>query len=68
MGAAILAAVGAGRFRDAASACRRIVAKAGSFEPDPAARRVYDILYPVYTQAYPALRACSGRLAAFQGL
>jgi xylulokinase len=53
-GAALLAGVGAGLYRDVAEACRRAVKVTGMTEPS-CARRVYADFYPRYRALYPAL-------------
>lgn len=54
-GAAILAAVGTGAFESVATACQQLIRVTGSARPgrDTA---VYDQLYPLYRQLYPALK------------
>lgn len=55
-GAALLAAVGAGAFRDLASAARATLTRTAAETPDPAARRAYDAPYARFRALYPALR------------
>jgi xylulokinase len=54
-GAAILAAVGTGAFASVETACEQLIHVTGSTKPggDTA---VYDQLYPLYRQLYPALK------------
>lgn len=62
-GAAILAATGAGVFASVAEACT-IAVELGEFtEPGPDAA-VYDEMYPVYRDLYPALRASFHQLSS----
>ena len=56
-GAALLAGVGAGAWRDVAAACESAIAVTGRDEPDPQWQRAYDGLYPRYRALYPALKA-----------
>lgn len=56
-GAALLAAVGAGRWPDVPTACAAAVRITGSVQPDPAEIITYRRAYPLYRQLYPALRA-----------
>jgi len=63
-GAALLAAVGAGAFRDVPSACAALIQATGNTGPGPAAL-VYDRLYPLYQDLYPALRPTFGAVAGF---
>ncbi len=55
LGAAILAAVGAGIVPDRATGVRRMTAVERRFAPDPLTRRRYDGLYDIYRGLYPAL-------------
>ncbi len=54
-GAALLAAVGAGAFASVPDACRQVIAVTGrtAVGPDTA---VYNQIYPLYRQLYPALQ------------
>jgi xylulokinase len=61
-GAALLAAVGAGAFRDVPSACAALIQATGNTGPGSAAP-VYDRLYPLYRDLYPALRPTFGAVA-----
>lgn len=54
-GAALLAATGAGVFRDVPSACEAVIHTTGSTTPGPASA-VYEEMYPLYRELYPALR------------
>ncbi len=63
-GAALLAGVGAGVYRDVADACARAIRITGSTAPGPAAE-VYDAYYPRYRALYPLL---AGEFAALARL
>jgi len=56
LGAALLAAVGAGAFEDVAAAARTIKRRPG-IAPRPAAHRAYDGPYRRFGRLYPALKA-----------
>ena len=62
LGSAITAATGIGWCADFATGARTMVRIRERIEPDPAKRQIYDSLYAVYAELYPALRL------AFQGL
>jgi xylulokinase len=55
-GVALLAGVGTGVWGSVAEACRATIKTVDRSAPDPAARAVYDRLYPIYRALYPALR------------
>jgi xylulokinase len=55
-GAALLAGVGAGAWKDIVSACNLCITITGSTKPNPSMVSVYDALYPVYQDLYPALK------------
>jgi len=55
-GAALLAGVGAGLWRDVPEACRAAVRTAGRVEPQAQASRLYDDLYGRYRDLYPKLK------------
>jgi len=63
-GAAMLAAVGAGSFDSVAEACEVAVEVGEITEPGQGAA-VYDEVYQVYRDLYPALRASFHRLSGF---
>ena len=65
-GAAILAAVGAGAWRDVPSACADLVRKVDEVQPDPAGVRTYERLYPIFLETYPALKDTFSALARFE--
>jgi len=56
LGAALLAAVGAGFYPDLTTACRAVVAYAPPIEPRAADIAHYDAAYAVYRTLYPRLR------------
>jgi xylulokinase len=56
MGEAILAAAGAGRAPDLASAATRFIKEAARYEPDPASTSAYEAAYRTYRELYPRLR------------
>jgi len=53
---ALLAAVGAGEFKNIAEACDATVKTTGQVKPTAAPRRVYDKGFPAYQQLYQSLR------------
>ena len=57
LGAAILAAVGAGAFEDIDAACAAMVRTARVIEPDPEAHAAYGPIFDRYKAAYGALKA-----------
>jgi len=56
LGAAILAAVGAGGFATVEEACAKLITVTESFEPDQAVVARYDKHYPMYKNLYEALK------------
>jgi xylulokinase len=65
-GAALLAGVAAGVFESVHAAADRCVAIAGITQPDDAASARYAQIYPIYRDAYAAMRETMHRLAAFE--
>ncbi len=63
LGAAMLAGIGAGLYRDEADACQQVHKPTLTFEPDPDAAQVYARMFPIYRQLYPALRPVSHALS-----
>ncbi|HWQ04051.1 MAG TPA: xylulokinase [Longilinea sp.] len=55
-GAALLAGVGAGAWRDVVSACKTCIKVTGSTQPDAAQVKVYQKAYPIYKDLYPRLK------------
>jgi xylulokinase len=64
LGAALLAGVGLGVWRDVPAACRATVEVEGRDEPEPRWRDAYAGLYPLYRGLYPALRPTFDRLGS----
>jgi len=56
-GAALLAAVGAGRWPDVETAASEVVKVTGSTRPNMSEVEIYRKGYPIYRELYPALRA-----------
>ncbi len=67
LGAAYVAGLALGWFEDFEPLRRTWVRKAGTTEPDPAARRVYDRLYPIYRRLHRDLRQASAITASTAG-
>jgi xylulokinase len=63
-GVALLAAVGAGEFKDVAEACEATVKITGQTKPTTAARKQYEKGFPVYQQLYQSLRDDFKKIAA----
>ena len=61
-GAALLAGVGAGAWRDVPSACKACVKITGSTLPEPSEVDVYRKAYSVYQNLYPALKSSFERM------
>ena len=55
-GVALLAAVGAGHFKDIAEACAATIKTADTLKPNPKLRKAYDEFFPKYQRLYPALK------------
>jgi xylulokinase len=55
-GVALLAAVGAGEFKDVAEACDATVKTKAQLRPRPTLRRHYEKSFPIYQQLYRSLR------------
>lgn len=55
MGAALLAGIGVGIFADEADASRRTYQVRKLYQPDPERKAMYDEVYAIYRQLYPAL-------------
>lgn len=62
-GAALLAATGAGVFSDVPSACEQVIRITGRTAPGQNCA-VYDKIYPLYRELYPALRPAFNAVAA----
>jgi len=63
LGAAMLAGIGVGLYRDEADAYAHVQQPNTAYEPDPLAAGVYARLYPIYRQLYPALKSVSHALS-----
>jgi xylulokinase len=62
-GVALLAAVGAGEFKDITEACAATIKTADESKPNPQAKKVYDAGFPVYQSLYRALKPEFKKLA-----
>jgi len=65
-GAAILAAVGVNAFPDVPTACKAMIRRVDTTEPDPSGVADYERLYPTFKGLYPALRDSFSALAAYE--
>jgi xylulokinase len=65
-GVALLAAVGAGAFRDVCEACRATIEVVKETAPSRAAQKMYNQAFPIYQQLYPSLRRDFQRIAALE--
>jgi len=61
-GAALLAGVGAGAWRDVVSACKACIKITGSTLPDKSQGEAYRMSYEVYRELYPALKESFGKI------
>lgn len=66
LGAAILAAVGAGAYPDVPSACQQMVHKVDVIQPDAVGMKDYEKLYPSFRALYPSLQNVFAALAKFE--
>ena len=55
-GVALLAAVGAGEFKNIDEACAATIRVVSETAPNAAAKKVYDAAFPVYQQLYRSLK------------
>ena len=62
-GAALLAGVGAGAWKDVPVACDEVVKIASRTPPEPAQVEAYRKAYPLYRQLYPALKPSFEKMA-----
>ncbi len=67
LGAAVLAAVGAGKFDDIPEACDFFINKDREITPDPAKAEVYQRLYSHYQKIYPALQSFFHSTSDYKG-
>ncbi|HLH67787.1 MAG TPA: xylulokinase [Candidatus Dormibacteraeota bacterium] len=63
-GAALLAGVAAGVYRDLTEACARVALRPEVVEPDPARVAAYEQLHQLYRELYPATAGIAHRLAS----
>jgi len=61
-GAALLAGVGAGAWRDVKSACEACIKITGSTLPDPLQVETYQRAYSLYQELYPALKSSFAKM------
>ena len=66
LGAAMLAGIGAGLYRDEEDACNQVHKPGMVYTPEPEAARTYAEMFAIYRQLYPALRPVSHGLSASQ--
>jgi len=64
LGAAMLAGIGVGLYRDEEDAFEHVRKPSMVYEPNPEAARTYAKLFPIYQQIYPALKSLSHGLSA----
>lgn len=62
LGAAMLAGIGVGIYRNEEDALAHVAQPGILYEPDLSVARIYADLFPVYQQLYPALKPISHRL------
>jgi len=65
-GAAVLAGVGAGVFREASLAVEAALHIEQVYEPEPSRQQVYQERYLLYRELYPALKSIHHRLTGLQ--
>jgi xylulokinase len=66
-GVALLAAVGAGAYKNIQEACQATIRVVDETSPNRAAKRRYDRAFPVYQQLYQSLKADFKQIAALEG-
>ena len=59
LGAAMLAGIGVGVYKDEKDAFAHVRRDGARYEPDPAMTKTYESWFPVYKTIYPALRGVS---------
>lgn len=64
LGAAMLAGIGVGIYRDEEDAFAHVYKAGAVCEPDPQAASLYAQLFPIYQQLYPALKLVHHQLSA----
>ncbi|HVN53302.1 MAG TPA: FGGY family carbohydrate kinase [Anaerolineaceae bacterium] len=62
LGAAILAGIGMGLYRDEQDAFERVYRPGRTYEPDPGVASTYRTGYQIYKQIYPALRTLNHQI------
>ena len=62
LGAAMLAGVGAGKYRDLAEAAGRVHRPGKTFEPDLSNVSLYSDLFGIYKEIYPSLKSLNTRI------
>jgi xylulokinase len=67
-GVALLAAVGAGEFKDVAEACDATVKTTGQTKPVAAARKQFDKAFPLYQELYRSLRDDFKKIAELESM
>jgi xylulokinase len=67
LGAAMLAGIGVGMYKDAKDAYAHVEKPSRAWEPDPGAAARYAKLFPIYRQIAPALRAISHEVQGIVG-
>lgn len=68
LGAAMLAGIGVGLYRDEEDAFEHVYKPGMVYEPDPAAAKAYAELLTMYQQIYPALKSVSHGLSAVRSM
>jgi len=63
-GAALLALIGTGEYRDAKEVCAAVIKEVGAKQPEPGALDYYNRAYPVYQSLYPALQQAYQRISS----
>lgn len=66
LGAAILASVGIGAWRDISTACKDLIQKNKEEHPDTDGIKAYNALYPIYQELYPNLSGTSHKLSQYE--
>jgi xylulokinase len=66
-GVALLAAVGAGAFKNIGEACAATISVVQETPPDRAAKKYYDRAFPIYQQLYRSLKDDFKKIAALEG-
>lgn len=65
-GAALLAGVGAGAWKDVASACKACIKITGSTQPVPEQVKIYQKAYLIYQELYPELKGSFAKMTELQ--